>query len=455
MAENDTSAAGSHWRVPTAVLALGAFVVGTDGFIIVGLLPEIRTTLHVSTGAAGQLVSLFSLAYAILGPVLAAFTGTWSRRRVLVTGVALLAVGNAVTASAHQYGLVLVSRVLAGAGAALFMASAVATAAYLAGEERRGRAIAMVTAGATLALVLGAPLGTLIGGAWGWQAAIWFVAAIAAAVATVVAVLLPPVRLDQGATLRQRIAPLTDRRVLRILVVTLLAFTGIFLPFTYMSAVFAPAVDGEQTRLALLLLVFGVAATGGNLAAGTLADRYDPRRVVVGATAGVTAVFLAEHIRRVPRQLPLQRPRSGHPHPLGGSGPARRGGLRGLRGPAHLVATGRRGGRRRNGRAARHREVTRPAPHLRENGTRTHGRPVETQRRCRRHTRWLLPRGPGAGHRLPPGGTGHPGTGFVTLLDAFTPHRTVIVPGYSGSDSRRCPTVRWTSTCRSIRRSVR
>lgn len=292
MAENDTSAGTCHWRVPTAVLALGAFVVGTDGFIIVGLLPEIRTTLHVSTGAAGQLVSLFSLAYAILGPVLAAFTGTWSRRRVLVTGVVLLAVGNAVTASAHQYGLVLVSRVLAGAGAALFMASAVATAAYLAGEERRGRAIAMVTAGATLALVLGAPLGTLIGGAWGWQAAIWFVAAVAAAVATVVAVLLPPVRLDQGATLRHRIAPLTDRRVLRILVVTLLAFTGIFLPFTYMSAVFAPAVDGEQARLALLLLVFGVAATGGNLAAGTLADRYDPRLVVVGATAGVTAVFL-------------------------------------------------------------------------------------------------------------------------------------------------------------------
>ncbi|MEV6937591.1 MFS transporter [Streptomyces sp. NPDC017248] len=278
--------------MPTAVLALGAFVVGTDGFIIVGLLPEIRTTLHVSTGAAGQLVSLFSLAYAILGPVLAAFTGKWSRRRVLVTGVALLAVGNAVTASAHQYGLVLASRVLAGAGAALFMASAVATAAYLAGEERRGRAIAMVTAGATLALVLGAPLGTLIGGAWGWQAAIWFVAAVAAVVAAVVAALLPAVRLDQGASLRQRIAPLTDGRVLRVLVVTLLAFTGIFLPFTYMSAVFAPAIDGEQARLALLLLVFGIAATGGNLTAGTLADRYDPRRVVIGATVGVTAVFL-------------------------------------------------------------------------------------------------------------------------------------------------------------------
>jgi DHA1 family inner membrane transport protein len=150
----------------------------------------------------------------------------------------------------------------------------------------------MVTAGATLALVLGAPLGTLIGGAWGWQKAIWCVAAVAGAVAVVIAVLLPPIRLDQSATLRQRIAPLTDRRVLRILVVTLLAFVGIFLPFTYMSAVFASAIGGEQARLALLLLAFGVAATAGNLTAGSLADRYDPRRVVIAATMGVAAVFL-------------------------------------------------------------------------------------------------------------------------------------------------------------------
>lgn len=292
MAGNDKTAVERSWRARTAILALGAFVVGTDGFIIVGLLPEIHTTLRISPAAAGQLVSSFAIAYALLGPVLAAFTGKWPRRRVLVTGVALLAAGNAVTASARVYELVLASRVLAGAGAALFIAGAVATAAHLADEQRRGSAIAMVTAGATLSLVLGAPLGTLIGGTWGWQTAIWFVAAVAAAVAVVIAVLLPPVTLDQGATLRQRIAPLTDRRVLRVLVVTVLAFIGIFLPFTYMSVVFESAIGGEETRLALLLLVFGAAATVGNLTAGSLADRYDPRRVVIGATAGVAAVFL-------------------------------------------------------------------------------------------------------------------------------------------------------------------
>ncbi|WP_250563696.1 MFS transporter [Sphaerisporangium fuscum] len=292
MTENEKTSGEYPWRARTAVLALGTFVVGTDGFIIVGLLPEIHETLNVSTAAAGQMVSVFAVAYALLGPVLAALTGRWPRRRVLVTGVTLLAAGNAVTASAHAYGLVLASRVLAGSGAALFVAGAVATAAHLAGERRRGGSIAMVTAGATLSLVLGAPLGTLIGGAWGWQKAIWFVAAVAGAVAVVIAVLLPPITLDQGATLRRRVAPLTDRRVLRILVVTLLAFIGIFLPFTYMSVVFAPAIGGGQARLALLLLVFGVAATAGNLTAGSLADRYGPRRIVIGATMAVAAVFV-------------------------------------------------------------------------------------------------------------------------------------------------------------------
>jgi DHA1 family inner membrane transport protein len=290
MAENEEPPGGRHWRARAAVLALGTFVVGTDGFVIVGLLPEIHTTLNVSTGAAGQMVSVFSITYALLGPVLAALTGKWPRRTVLVTGIALLALGNAVTASAGNFALVLASRGLAGAGAALFAASAVATAAYLAGDKRRGSAIAMVTAGATMALVLGAPLGTLVGGAWGWQAAIWFVAGLGAVIAAVIAILLPSIKLDQAATLRQRITPLTDGRVLRILVVTLLAFIAVFLPFTYMSAVFAPATGGDEGRLALLLLVFGVTATVGNLTAGSLADRFDPRRVVIAATVGLAVV---------------------------------------------------------------------------------------------------------------------------------------------------------------------
>ncbi|UQA94116.1 MFS transporter [Streptomyces halobius] len=275
------------------VLALGTFAVGTDAFVIAGLLPDISRSLHVDIAAAGQLVSVFSIAYALLSPVLAALTGRWSRRRVLVTALGIFAVGNVVTALAPGYALVLVSRVVAAAGAAMFTPNAGATAAAIAGGERRGRAIAIVTVGLTSSLALGAPLGTAIGNAFGWRATMWFVTALAVVIAPVIALRLPDIRLGAKVGLRQRLSPLTDRRVASVLIVTLLAFIGIYLPYTYISSVFSPATGDDGGLVALLLLVFGLAGTVGNLVAGRLADRHGPRHVVICATLGLAVVFAA------------------------------------------------------------------------------------------------------------------------------------------------------------------
>ncbi|WP_171169498.1 MFS transporter [Streptomyces sp. I05A-00742] len=285
---------GTHqrsWRVHACVLALGTFAVGTDAFVIAGLLPEISDSLDVSTGAAGQLVSVFSLAYALLSPVLATVTSRWSRRSVLILALVVFAAGNVVTAVAPDYTLVLVSRVIAAAGAAMFTPNAGATAATLAGAEQRGRAIAIVTVGLTASLALGAPLGTAIGNALGWQATMWFVTALALLVVPVIALRLPDIPVAARAGLRRRLAPLTDRRVAGVLACTLIAFTGVYLPYTYISAVFEPATAGDAGRVALLLLVFGLAGTAGNLTAGRLADRRGPRTVVIAATSLLTVAF--------------------------------------------------------------------------------------------------------------------------------------------------------------------
>ncbi|MCW5253884.1 MULTISPECIES: MFS transporter [unclassified Streptomyces] len=282
---------GPVWRSHAAVLALGTFAVGTDAFVIAGLLPDISSSLDVSVGAAGQLVSVFSLAYALLSPVLAALTSRWSRRTVLITALLVFAVGNVVTALAPDYPLVLASRVVAAAGAAMFTPNAGATAATLAGPEHRGRAIAIVTVGLTGSLALGAPLGTAIGNAWGWQATMWFVTALALLVAPVIALRLPDVTVGGPTRLRQRLAPLADRRIVGVLAGTLIAFVGVYLPYTYISAVFEPATGGDGGKVAVLLLVFGVAGTVGNLTAGRLADRRGPRAVVIGATLLLTVVF--------------------------------------------------------------------------------------------------------------------------------------------------------------------
>jgi len=274
------------------MLAFGTFVVGTDAFVIAGLLPAISHDLSVSIAAAGQLVSVFSFAYAVLSPVLVALTGGWSRRTVLITALLVFAAGNVATALMPTYPLVLAARVLAAAGAAMFTPNAGATAASLAGAEHRGRAISVVTVGLTSSLVLGAPLGTAIGNTWGWQSTMWAISALGLVAAVILGLRLPSVRLPQAAGLRQRFAPLTNPNVVRVLAGTLLAFIGIYLPLTYVSSVFAPSLGGDDNRVALLLLAYGLAGTAGNLLAGRLADRYGPRRVVVAATLVLTVVFL-------------------------------------------------------------------------------------------------------------------------------------------------------------------
>lgn len=287
----------TRWKGPAAILAVGTFAVGTDAFVIAGVLPSIASSLGVGLAAAGQLVTVFSLAYALTAPVLGVLTAGWSRRTALVVALAAFTVGNVLTALAPDYGLVLASRVLAAAGAALFTATASATAAGLAGPTHRGRAIAIVMFGLTSSLVLGAPLGTAIGGLADWRATLWFVTALGLVAAVLLQLRLPRLAAapsGEGATtLRQRLAPLADRRVLGLLTRTLVVFTGIYLPYTYLSAVYQPATGDDGNKLALALLLFGVAGTAGNLAAGALADRFGPRRVIVVGTLGLTVALLA------------------------------------------------------------------------------------------------------------------------------------------------------------------
>src|SRR4051794_24520398 len=163
---------------PTLVLALGTFAVGTDAFIVAGFLPSMARTLHVSTGAAGQSVTVFAVAYAVLAPVLATLTARLPRRMLLVGALVVLGVANLASALAPNLPLLIASRVLAAAGAAVYTPGAGAVGAALVRAELRARALAVVVGGLTVATALGVPLGDVAGHWLGWRAALGLVAAL-------------------------------------------------------------------------------------------------------------------------------------------------------------------------------------------------------------------------------------------------------------------------------------
>jgi predicted MFS family arabinose efflux permease len=276
---------------PLVVLAVGTFAVGTDGFVVAGLLPQMAASLRVSVAAAAQCVTVYALAYAALAPLLAATTARWPRRRVLLTGLAVFVAGNAATALLSEFGLVLIGRAIAGAGGAMYTPTALATAATIAPERWRGRALSVVMAGLTVATALGAPIGTGIGAVVGWRATMGFVTLLGLLAGVGVLVLLPAVPASAPIGLRERLAPIGDRRVALTLTTAWLVFGGLYTVYTYVGPSFDRATGGAGTTLAVLLVVWGAAATVGNLVAGSLTDRIGPRSVLNGGALIAAANF--------------------------------------------------------------------------------------------------------------------------------------------------------------------
>ena len=162
------------------VLMLCSFAVATAEFVLVGLLPEIAADLTVSVPAAGQLVTVYMLVVTVGGPVATVLTRRLPRRSLLAATMALATAAAALSAAAGSYGVLLVARFGSAVAQALFMAVASQVAmAAAAPAERQTAAVARVFAGFALATVIGLPVGSLVGQAYGWHAAFVLVAVLA------------------------------------------------------------------------------------------------------------------------------------------------------------------------------------------------------------------------------------------------------------------------------------
>lgn len=273
-------------------LAIGMFAVGTDSFVVAGILPAISRTLGVSIASAAQLITIYTLTYALMAPVMAALTVHWPRKHTLLSGMAVFAIGNILTAAVPSFDLILVGRAVAGLGGAIFTPAAAAAAAALVPPERRGRALATVLAGLSGATALGAPIGIWIGSFGEWRTTIWFVTVLGAVAGSGMLIALPQIPKGPPLRLRERFAPLLDARVAVALATTFILSCGLYVVYSYISVVFYHVTGGNGETLAALLFIWGVAATIGNLAAGQLTDRFG-NRLIINSTIVIAALDFA------------------------------------------------------------------------------------------------------------------------------------------------------------------
>jgi predicted MFS family arabinose efflux permease len=272
-------------------LALGAFAIGTEGYVIAGVLPAVAGDLGVSIPVAGQLVTAFALTYALGAPLISVAAGALDRRRLLLGSLAVFAAGNLAAMLAHGYAGLLAARLVMALAAATFMPAASAYAAELAPPARRGWALSIIYSGLTLALGIGTPLGVVIGHRWGWRLTFAGVAGF-----SLIAIVGLRLVLRSGATpihtsLAERLAVARRPDVLIVLASTVLMMAGVFSVYTYLAPFLRKAGGIDGQALALVLFFFGLGGAAGNLLGGRASDRWNPRRVVGGVLVALMLLF--------------------------------------------------------------------------------------------------------------------------------------------------------------------
>jgi predicted MFS family arabinose efflux permease len=267
-------------------LALAAFAIGTEAFVIAGLLPAISADLQISAPAAGQLVTAYALAYAIGSPILAVAFNNVDRKTVLTLALSCFILGNLLAVVAPGFPMLMASRILMALGAGLCTPTALGVAVAIAPPERRGRAVALVTSGLTVATVVGVPIGTMIGNQIAWRATFVMVAALGAIALAGLLLRLPRGLPTGTATLAQRLAIARHTDMLYALATTTFWAIGALSVFTYL-AIPLRGIGFSASEISLALLVFGSAAAIGNLFGGHLADRLGSAPTAVLGLAGM------------------------------------------------------------------------------------------------------------------------------------------------------------------------
>jgi MFS transporter, DHA1 family, purine base/nucleoside efflux pump len=268
--------------VPAAFLALGTFAIGTEGFMIAPLLSTMAADFHMTVPHVALLVVVFTLTMALSSPISTVLTGRFKRRGTLLFAMWLFAAGNLLAAWSSSFGMLMAARVMMAVASGLYVPNANALAGVIVAPAKRGRALAIVSGGMTLAIALGLPLGGLVGQAFGWRATFLTVGVMSL---TAIAGILAGIGRNAGsgipvATLSQRVAVIRQPAIPRLLSVSLFWSIGAYAAYPYIAPYLTGVLGYGATGINATVSMWGVAAALGVTTGGALNDRLGSNRVV-------------------------------------------------------------------------------------------------------------------------------------------------------------------------------
>ncbi|WP_046504422.1 Cmx/CmrA family chloramphenicol efflux MFS transporter [Streptomyces odonnellii] len=276
--------------LPLYLLAVAVFAMGTSEFMLAGLLPDIASDLDVTVGTAGLLISAFAIGMIVGAPLVAALSRDWPRRSSLLAFILTFAAAHAVGAVTTSFPVLFTTRVVAALANSGFLAVALTAAAALVPPDKKGRALAVLLSGTTVATIAGVPGGSVLGTLLGWRATFWAVAVLCLPAAFGILRALPTGRAKEdtkeevtgGPALRVELAQLARPRLLVVMLLGALVNAATFGSFTFLAPVVTGTAGLGELWISVVLVLFGAGSFTGVTVSGRLSDRRPGLVVAVG-----------------------------------------------------------------------------------------------------------------------------------------------------------------------------
>ena len=254
------------------IFMLGTFTVGMAEYVVTGLLTQISDDMHVSISSAGLLVSVYAISVAVIGPFMRIFTMKVHAHRLLPVLVAIFIVSNLVGMLAPNFNVLLLSRLMSAAMHAPFFGVCMSVAATVAPPAKKPQAIALVQAGLTIAVMIGVPFGSFLGGLANWR--VVFGIMIILAVITMLGMMkfTPHVSLSAEANISKELTVFKNPHILIVISIIVFGYSGVFTTYTFMEPMIHEYAPFKIIGLTVCLFLFGLGGVIGNLVTGSVPE---------------------------------------------------------------------------------------------------------------------------------------------------------------------------------------
>jgi len=280
----------NSWKI--YLLAIVSFLVGTSENIIAGILDRVAGDVEVSIAAAGQLITVFSLAFAFGTPVVMAATARVGRKKLMLGALGLFIVGNVIAVLSPNYAVLMISRIVLALGTGVFVVASLTVASKLAPAGKQGSAIATLVMGFSTSLIVGVPLGRVIAASYDWKLIFAGIGALSLLGAIAIVRAIPESEGEAPVPIRSQLALLRSPRIAVALSVTFFWIFGYAIMYTYISPFLLSITGMSERAVSIGLFAFGIASLIGSKLGGFSSDKWGIKRTLLGGMLLHAAVLL-------------------------------------------------------------------------------------------------------------------------------------------------------------------